>query len=152
MKRKAKCELKDVAGGYLLDRVFKDIHEYEIYFEFSNSGKLDNLAPNKIKVKFKVNGVLPELFYPDNERTVELIVPIRLSQNNRQTKQNLSKKYLDEYSDLIPKIRFSIKNQITANNKVIGSSKKVESYLKEAIHKRRNASAKKAKKMASVEL
>ena len=147
-----KYKLKDMTGGYLLERVFKDIHEYEVYFELSNSCKIDKLAPNKLKIKFRVGGEFPEIFYSDNERTIELIVPIKSSQNNRQMKENLSKRYIDEYCDLIPKIRLSIKNQLTATNKVIGPSKKTKTYLKKAILKRRNASAKEAKRIASKDI
>ena len=78
--------LKDTLGSYTLEKVFEDIHEYEIYFEFSNKGSADSLSPNRLRVSFKLNGRKQEIFYPDDERIVELIIPITKLQNNPRTK------------------------------------------------------------------
>lgn len=144
-----KNKLKDITGSYLLERVFDDIHEYEVYFEFSNLDKIDKLTPNKLRVKFKLNARQPEMVYPDNERVVELVVPLKKGQNNSQSRAKLSNRYFSEYCDLIPKIRLSIKNQIAANNKVIGPSQKIETHLKKAIKKKRTDANTRARKIAN---
>lgn len=147
MKNKEKLILRDVQGSYLLERIFEDIHEYEVYFEFSNQESVDRLTPNVLRFSFKLNGRKIEIFYPDDERVVEFIIPISESQNNPQGKRKLTKRYIDEFADFIPKIRLSLKNQIAANNKIIGPNEKIKRDLDEAIRKRRTLAASRAKKM-----
>ncbi|MBT4761914.1 MAG: hypothetical protein HOO06_09480 [Bdellovibrionaceae bacterium] len=147
MNKKPKSLIKDITGSYILEKVFEDIHEYEVYFEFSNSDKLDKLSPNKFRVKFKLNGRQQEFHYPDNERVIELIIPIKAIQNNPHTKAKLTKKYFDEYCDFIPKVRLALKNQIAANNKIIGTSSRIEGHLKKAVKKKRTSALRRAKKI-----
>ncbi len=140
-----KTELKDDFGNFLLERVFKDVHEYEIYFEFSNKESADKLSPNRLRFLFKLNGRRLEIFYPDEERVVEFMIPISKSQDNPHTKRKLTKRYINEFGDFIPKVRLSLKNQIAANNKVIGPSDEIVLDLNEAVKRRRAVAAAKAK-------
>ncbi len=145
--KKYRSELKDSTSSYILERVFEDIHEYEIYFEFSNKNSVDKLSLNRLRIIFKLNGRKLELYYPDNERTVELIVPITKKQNNPHAKAKLTKRYFDEYGDLIPKINLSLKNQLAATNKIIGPAEKIKKDLSSAIRNRRTVATRKAKKI-----
>jgi len=147
MTNKEKMTHKDTFGSYMLERIFEDIHEYEVYFEFSNQESADKLSPNILRFSFKLNGRRIEIFYPDDERVVEFIIPITKSQDNPKSKRKLTKRYIDEFADFIPKIRLSLKNQIAANNKVIGPNEKIKRDLGEAVRKRRALAAYKAKKM-----
>lgn len=140
--------IRDGSGAYILERVFEDIHEYEIYFEFANKDSADKLTPNRLRISFKLNGRKMELLYPDNERVVEIIIPITKAQNNPRSKDKLKRRYIEEYADLVPKIRLSLKNQIAANNKVLGPAQKIKRELDLATKKRRTAAVRKAKKMA----
>lgn len=145
MENKEKMTLKDITGNYQLERVFEDIHEYEVYFEFSNHESVDKLSPNLLRISFKLNGRKIEILYPDDERVVEFVIPISESQNNPQEKRKLTKRYIEEFGDFIPKIRLSLKNQIAANNKIIGPSKKIKRELDLAVKRRRASAVSKAK-------
>ena len=144
-KRKNKPMFKDITGNYILESVFRDVHEYEVYFEFSNKDCIDRLSPNRLRVSFKLNGKKQELYFPDDGRMIELIIPITKGQNNPRTKAKLTKRYIHEFGDLVPKIRLSLKNQIAANNKVLGSSNRVILALNESAKKRRASAVRKAR-------
>ena len=60
-------------------------------------------------------------------------------------KESLTKRYIDEFGDFIPKIHLSLKNQIAANNKIIGPTKAIKTYLAKAIKERRRLAFQKAK-------
>lgn len=143
-----KSKLKDEFGGYLLERVFTDVHEYETYFEFSNKESVDKLSPNVLRISFKLNGRKVEMIFPDNERVVEIVIPITKASDNPRKKSELTKRYITEYADVIPIIRLSMKNQFAAMNKVIGSGTNVKKELDKISRNKRAAAVRKVKSMA----
>lgn len=146
-KRKKRIP-RDTTGNYILESIFKDVHEYDVYFEFANHDRIDQLSPNCLQIQFKLNIKNLALHFPDNERMIELVIPITKKQNNARTKATLTKRYIDEFGDLIPKIRLSLQNQIAANNKVLGPSAIVKKALDETAQNRRAAAKKKVKEIA----
>ena len=132
-------------GNYTLDLIFQDIHEYQSYFEFFNIDSIGKISPNEFQITFDLNIKEPKLKFPDDERLIKLVIPIKKSQNNSHSKAKLTKRYIDEYGDLIPKIRLSIQSQIAAFGKVLGSDPKVKSALELSAKKKRMAAIEKAK-------
>ena len=147
MRRKNKSIIRDVTGSYILASVFKDIHEYDAYFEFSNRDGIDQLSPNRLRITFNLNTKTPELYFPDSERVIKLVIPITKRQNNARTKMKLTKDYIDDFCDLIPKIRLSLQNQIAANNKVLGPDPIVKKVIDKAAQQKRGMARKKVKNM-----
>ena len=138
-KQKSSLQIpKDKLGNYILESVFDDIHEYEAYFGFFNKLGFDKLSPQRLRIEFKLNARKIEMVFINKENLVEILVPINKSQNNTHSRLDLTKRYLNDFSDIIPKVQLSLQNQFTAISKVLGSDSKVESALKKLARKKRN--------------
>ena len=135
------------AKNYILESIFQDIHEYEAYFEFFNIASIGKITPNELQITFDLNIKNLALRFSDNERLITLAIPITKSQNNLRSKTKLTKRYIDEFGDLIPKIRLSIQSQIAAYGKVIGPDAKIKLILDRSAKRKRTAAIKKAKNM-----
>ena len=107
-----------VADAYDLKAIFKDSYEYEVYFELVNSTRILDLCPTDIEVEFSLKIKKLRLSFPDSEpKLVKVMIPITKTQDNPKKRLELEGQYLEQYGELVPKMRLSVKNQLAALRK-----------------------------------
>ncbi len=142
-KKKLKKDL--VFGAYDLKAIFEDSYEYEVYFKLANSGRILDLCPTEMEVEFSLKIKQLRLSFPDSEpKLVRVMIPINKAQNNTKKRAELRGRYFQQYCELIPKMRLSIKNQLTALKKELVNPEEV-AFINKKVKNLRKAGLKKTK-------
>ena len=107
-----------MGGDYILREIFEDSYEHEVYFNLVNSVDISDLFPSDIEIEFSIRAKRTRLSFPHGHpELVRVTIPINKAQNNARKRSELITQNIYKYSDLVPRIQLSLKNQVAALRK-----------------------------------
>ena len=88
-KRKQIIE-KTIAGNYILQEIFEDFYEHEVYFKLINKIEISGLCPSDIEVQLSSKVKRPRLNFPDEyPKLMRIIIPVTKAQDNLKKNRKL---------------------------------------------------------------
>ncbi len=141
-----KSKEKIIQSGKALNEVFEDSYEHEVYLGLVQSLEVCRLCPNNIEIELSLKIKKPRLSFPDNDpRLIKVLIPISKSQDTPRKKAELRFKNFSKYAELVPNMRFSIRNQIAVLRKDLINEEEAI-IIEEAVKRARNAGLERIKK------